>query len=175
MRLTKTGIIIAIALACTVMCAVPASAAQPLHRLTCGGWGVSGDPTWQTDAIVGDTVHFTCAGVQKADGTWTGEGTFRGNLDGAPIAAHFDVENGMVFGTSPWRVAGLWGYAEVSYQGVTSTEQYTMTFAQDSSRRPNALGGAVMNLGRPGTDEYHSWWVAEGYGGYIGGGAISID
>ncbi len=72
-------------------------------------------------------------------------------------------------------MAGLWGYARVTYMGGTSTEPYSMTFAQDSSRRPNALGGAVMSLGRPGTDEYHSWWVAEGYGGCIRGGAISID
>jgi hypothetical protein len=175
MRLSRPAILVLIAFACAVLLALPASAAPPLHRVAGAGWGVSGDPTWQTGAIVGDTVHFTCAGIQSADGAWTGEGTFHGNLDGAPIAAHLDVDNGMVFGTAPWRTAGLWGYAEVTYMGVTSTEQYTMTFAQDSSRRPNALGGVVMSLGRPGTSEYHSWWVAEGYGGSIGGGAISID
>ena len=148
---------------------------MPLHRLTCGGWGVSGDTTWETTDIVGDTVHFTCAAVQNADGTWTGEGTFRGNLDGAPITVHFDVDGGMVFGTAPWRVAGIWGYAEVTYLGGTSTEHFTMTFAQDSRTRPNLIGGTVMTIGTPGTDEYHSWWVGEGYGGYIRGGAIRID
>jgi len=175
MKGPEIGILVAIALVCAALLALPASAAPPLHRLTCGGWGVSGAPTWDTSAIVGDTVHFTCAGVQMADRMWTGEGTFRANLDGAPIAAHLDIDNGMVFGTAPWRTAGLWGYAEVTYMGVTSTEQYTMTFAQDSSTRPNALGGVVMSLGRPGTSEYHSWWVAEGYGGDVLGGAISID
>jgi hypothetical protein len=176
MSLLRNGILVVIALVCAVLFALPASAAPPLHRVTCGGWGVSGDSTWETTDIVGDTVHFTCAGIQTADGTWRGEGTFRGNLDGAPITVHLDVDNGLVFGTtSPWRVAALWGDAEVSYRGSTSTEHFSMTFAQDSRTRPNLIGGTVMTLQRPGTDEYLSWWVAEGYGGFIRGGAITID
>ena len=175
MSISKNGILVMIALVCAVLFALSASAAPPLHRLTCGGWGVSGDSEWETTDIVGDTVHFTCAAVQNADGTWTGEGTFRGNLDGAPITAHLDVDGGMVFGTAPWRTAGLWGDAEVTCLGGRSTEQFFMTFAQDSRTRPNLIGGTVMTLGRPGADEHLSWWVAEGYGGYIGGGAINID
>ncbi len=176
MSISRNGILVVIALVCAVLIALPASAAPPLHRLTCGGWGVSGDSTWETTDIVGDTVHFTCAAVQTADGTWAGEGTFRGTLDGAPIRVHYrDVDGGMVFGTAPWRTAGFWGYAEVTCMGRTSTEHFSMTFAQDSRTRPNLIGGTVMTIGQPGTDASLSWWVAEGYGGYIGGGAITID
>ena len=175
MSLSRNGILVAIALVCAVLFALPASAAPPQHRVAVGGWGVSGDSTWETTDVVGDTVHFTCAAVQRADGgPWAGEGTFRGTLDGAPITVHLDVDGGILLGTEPWRVASLGGDARVSYMGVTSTERFAMTIARDSRLRPNRIGGAVILLGTQGTGEPHSWWVAEGYGGSILGGAITI-
>jgi hypothetical protein len=81
----------------------------------------------------------------------------------------------MVFGTEPLRVASVWGDAEVSYKGGTSTERFAMTIARDSSRRPNRIGAALIILGTQGTGEPRSWWVAESYGGSILGGAVTID
>jgi hypothetical protein len=175
MSISRNGILIVIALVCAAVFVLPASAAQPLHRLTCGGWGVSGDSEWETTDVVGDTVHFTCAAQQNAGDTWAGGGTFRGTLDGAPITVHFDIDGGIIFGAEPWRVASVWGDAEVSYMGGTSTERFAMSIAKDSRQRPNRIGAAVFILGTQGTGEPHTWWVDEGHGGYIRGGAINID
>jgi hypothetical protein len=72
-------------------------------------------------------------------------------------------------------VASVWGDAGVSYLGGTSTERFAMSIARDSSQRPNRIGAAVIILGTQGAGERHTWWVDEGHGGSILGGAITID
>ncbi|MEN6343276.1 MAG: hypothetical protein ABFC89_12055 [Methanospirillum sp.] len=172
MSISRNGIPVLIALVCAVLIALPASAAPPLHRVAGGGWGVTRDDTGTNTDVAGDTVHFTCAAIQGADGAWSGEGTFSGHLDGAPIRAHYVVDRGTTYTGPMFRDANLWGEAEVSYRGVTSTQPFFMLVLQDATGKPNNNLVTAIFLGEEGTDFFH-WWPI--FNGGMRGGAINID
>lgn len=177
MRLSKYGILFALALVCVTVFALPASAAPPLHRVAGGGWGVTGDDTGTDTDVAGDTVHFTCAAVQGADGDWRGEGTFRGHLDGAPVRIHLEFDDGTVGSSSAvYRDAYLYGDAEVSYLGVTSTRPFCLMLLQDATGKPNNILVAALLLGDDQAAGDFRWWLlSPGYGGPVLGGAVNID
>lgn len=174
MRLSRNGILVVIALVCAVLvCALPASAAPPLHRVAGGGWGVTGDDTGTNTDVAGDTIHFTCAAIQGADGVWRGEGTFRGHLDGAPIAMHLEFDDGQVSKGAVFNSAYLYGNAEVSYLGVTSTRPFFLMLLQYTTGTPNNIVFTSLHIGETwGAADYH-WWAV--YKGGMVGGAVNID
>lgn len=177
MSISKPGILVVIALVCAVLFALPASAAAPLHRVAGGGWGVTGNDVGTDTDVAGDTVHFTCAAVQGADGAWRGEGTFRGHLDGAPIRMHLEFDDGTVDTSSAvFRDAYLYGDAEVWYLGVTSTRPFCLMLLQDATGRPNNILVAALLLGDDQAAGDSRWWLlSPGYGGPVLGGAVTID
>ena len=172
MNITKTAILILIALACAALVALPASAAPPLHRVAGGGWGVTGDDTGTDTDVAGDTIHFTCAAIEGADGVWRGEGTFRGHLDGASITMHLTFNDGMVSKSAMYNSAYLYGNARVSYLGSTSTRPFLLMPLQEATGKPNNILYTALLLGEWGAADFH-WWAV--YSGGMVGGAINID
>jgi hypothetical protein len=177
MSISKTVVLVLVALVCAALLALPVSAAPPQHRVTGGGWGVTGNDVGTDTDVAGDTVHFTCAAVQDADGAWRGEGTFRGHLDGAPVAIRLDIDDGTVHTSSAvYRDAYLYGDAEVSYLGGTSTRPFCLMLLQDATGKPNNILVAALLLGDDQVAGDFRWWLlSPGYGGPVLGGAVNID
>jgi hypothetical protein len=137
---------------------------------------VTGDDTSTDWDVAGDTIHFTCAAIQGADGAWRGEGTFRGHLDGAPVEMHLDFDDGQVATPAVYNAAWLYGDAEVSCPGATSTRPFVLMFIQDAAGRPNNILFTALLLGDDqDAPDYRVWLLGPGYGGPILGGAVNID
>ena len=102
MQKVLLGIAVLVTLA---LFAVPALAAQPLNRVTYGGWGVTGvEPSDHYD-IIGSTVHFSGKAQQAADGTWTGRASSWTQTPRRPVRCRLVIDDGTFI--SPTQVGSV--------------------------------------------------------------------
>ena len=129
--------------------AVPALAAPPLHKVTYGGWGVTGNQPFATDDVIGSTVHFAGQAQQAADGTWTGQGTFMDkDYVGGTVKGHLVVDAGTFISPSLIQLRGI---AAFSVDNVKIGEwDFVLWLEQDGDYQTYELDV----IGGP------RWWVS---------------
>lgn len=92
---------------------VPAIAAEPVNKVTFGGWAVTPDTATNRFDVLNAPIHFGGVGM-FAGGAWRGEGSFMDK--DFRLKAHLNVEDGTLIQVDPFIRIG--GYADVWIDNV---------------------------------------------------------
>lgn len=145
----KKAILALAVLAVLALFTVPALAAHPIHTVTYGGWGVTGDDPSDHYDIIGSTVHFSGKAQQAADGTWTGKGIFMDpdSPDG-PVRCRLVVDDGTLISPTQVELRGTGEFTiDKQYGGFWP---FVLSLEQDGEFQTYKL---AVTMGP-------TWWVS---------------